>query len=156
MPCFAAMPLSSSQYDLLAAALARSMTRASQEGSCTPTKPHSLAHLHMSLKFCRCGPLPANCARKIAGPLMVFTLAPSQDSELDGKLREVIRAHLRGLEHRPCVRLLLLVEVMLHAVGVRGADYLLPIDGAFAHRHGGSLVRIVGEFADVLDVQRRD
>src|SRR4249920_3010996 len=104
------------------------MTRASQLGSCTPTKPHSLAHFAMSLRFCRCGPPPANCARKIAGPLMVFTRAPTV-SWLDSELAEVIGADLRRLEDRPDERRFLLVEVVLHAIGVRGADDLLPVDG---------------------------
>src|SRR5690348_15792691 len=114
MPCFAATPLSSSQYALLSAALARSMTRPSQLGSCTPTKPHSFAHLHMSLKFCRCGPLPANCARKIAGPLIVFMS--------DRELRQVVGRFLRRLEDRLPERRFLFIEERLRAVRLRGAD----------------------------------
>src|SRR5678815_3840945 len=98
------------------------MTRPSQLGSCTPMKPHSLAHLHMSLKFCRCGPLPANCARKIAGPLMVFIARlPGSDFQL----LEIFATDLHRLEDGARERRLLLVEEGLGAVLLRGADDLL-------------------------------
>src|SRR6188508_1208506 len=126
MPCLAIVPRSSSQYVLLSAAFLRSMTRPSQLGNCTPTKPHSLAHLAMSLRFCRCGPPPANCARNTAGPLMVFTLAPKLRSGSDGELAQIVGADFRRLEDGPRERLFLLVEIVLHAVGMRGADDLLP------------------------------
>src|SRR5436190_24208885 len=105
------------------------MTRASQLGSCTPTKPHSLAHFAMSLRFCRCGPPPANCARNTAGPLMVFTLAPKLKSGCsDSELAHIGGADFRRLEDGPRKRLFLLVEIVLHAIGMRGADDFLPID----------------------------
>src|SRR5882672_2985221 len=129
------------------------MTRESQLGSCTPIKPHSLAHFAMSLRFCRCGPPPANCARNTAGPLMVFTRA-SKDGWLEREFAEVVRAHPGRLEDRPRVRLFLLVKIMLHAICMRGADDLLPVDGAFAHGDRRRLVRIRVELADVLHVQR--
>src|SRR5436190_10864358 len=156
MPCLAIVPRSSSQYVLLSAAFCRSMTRPSQLGSCTPTKPHSLAHFAMSLRFCICGPPPANCARNTAGPLMVFTSAPKKRLSLTlyGELGEVVGADLCRIHDRPGVRLFLLVEVVLHAIRMRGADDLLPVDGAFAHGNRGRLVRVRIELADVLHVQR--
>src|SRR6187549_34310 len=100
MPCLAIAPLNSSQYVLLSAAFCRSMTRESQLGNCTPMNPHSLAHLAMSFRFCRCGPPPANCARNTAGPLMVFKLAPGSCWS-DGQLAEVVGTDLGRLEDRP-------------------------------------------------------
>src|SRR6188508_2232934 len=132
MPCLAIVPRSSSQYVLLSAAFLRSMTRPSQLGSCTPMKPHSLAHFAMSLRFCRCGPPPANCARNTAGPLIVFTTSNSE-------FGQVVRADLRRVHDGPGERLFLLVEIVLHAIGARGADNLLPVDGALAHGNGRRL-----------------
>src|SRR5688572_8127422 len=98
----------------------------------------------MSSKFCRCGPPPANCARKIAGPLIVFTLAPSTPRLLlngypdgsDFELRKVVAADLHRLQDGTRERLFLLIEVRLGAIGLGGADDLLPVDHAFAQRHG--------------------
>src|SRR5688500_20302374 len=107
----------------------------------------------MSWKFCRCGPLPANCARKIAGPLIVCTL-PLRRRRLVSKLLEVVAADLDRLEDRAGERLFLLIEECLGAVRLGGAQPLLPVDRASAERDGGRI--LVGRRAlrDVLDVQR--
>src|SRR2546428_9124217 len=61
-----------SQYALLPAACFRSKSRASQEGICTPLYPRPAAHLATESRLLNGGTEPANWARKIAGPLIVF------------------------------------------------------------------------------------
>src|SRR5207244_2407536 len=67
------MPRISSQYVLLSAARFRSKSRESQVGICTPLYPSDAAHAEISFKLLKGDASPANCARKIAGPLIVFT-----------------------------------------------------------------------------------
>src|SRR2546426_7017471 len=77
----ATVPRISSQYVLLSAARFKSNSRASQQGICTPLYPSFAAHAAMLFKLLNGAASPANCARKIPGPLIVL-IVPSAPHRL--------------------------------------------------------------------------
>src|SRR6266576_660808 len=75
------MPFTSSQYAWLSAAFLRSNSRASQVGIWTPLKPSPAAQPAMAFRLLNGGASPANCARNIAGPLIVLIARFSRKGE---------------------------------------------------------------------------
>src|SRR5713101_4370643 len=73
----ATVPRISSQYVLLSAARCKSNSRASQLGICTPLYPSLAAHAAMPFKLLNGAASPANCAKKIPGPLIVLIVSPT-------------------------------------------------------------------------------
>src|SRR5579863_6433718 len=67
----------SSQYAWLSAAFFSSNSRASHEGICTPANPNPAAQCAIFSSVLNGAASPANCARKIPGPLMVFIICLS-------------------------------------------------------------------------------
>src|SRR5213076_642408 len=72
------------------AALARSNSRASQLGIWTPLKPSPAAQPAMVFRLLNGGASPANCARKMAGPLIDLIARPPSSQKISWR-EEIVR-----------------------------------------------------------------